>query len=564
MNNKRQPEIIGILLLTLLNHPLWAEILPDRDLAPLDRPTLPEFEEESPAQVLPDLPIIPPQKQQRLSSKITIFVKQFKFKGNHVFSDEKLTEIVQNYQNKFINYEQLQEAKNNITRFYYEEGYVNSGAIIQDQPVIDGIITITIIEGKLSQVEVIGNERLPPSYIQKRLKGEKNTVLNSKELQKRLLILQQNPLLEYIQAELGPGIKPGEGILKIKLKEARPYQLQFNFDNHRSPSVGAYRGEIEGWHRNTGFFLADSLYLRYGLTEGLNDYTMEYGLPINHYDTTLSFKIERSDSEVIESPFNQLDIESEADTYAISLSHSLQSFKKHNQSLNLALKLEKTTSKTFLLGKPFSFSPGVINGESTVSIISFSQDWLNRSRDHSLAVRSTLNFGIDALGSTINNDGSPDSKFFSWLGQFQYVKQFLKKQKIIFRTDFQWADQSLLPLKKLSIGGASTVRGYRENLITGDNALISSLEWRIPVRQLPISKVLEIALFADYGRAWQADSSTLDLEKIYSIGLGLHWNPHKKLHTQLYWGHALRDIPKQGDKNLQDNGIHFEVSFRIM
>lgn len=525
-----------------------------------------------------DLPIIP-QEYMQLSAVVNIKVKQFKFDGNHVFSANELARVTQPYLNINLSPEQLQQVKNEITHYYINKGYVNSGAIIPDQQITDGIVTIKIIEGTLAQVEVTGNDSIRSAYIENCLLSTRGATLNINKLQERLQMLHQNPLFKRLDAELTPGVKLGKSILKINVYEARPYQLQFNFDNHRSPSVGSYRGEVEGWYRNfTGLFgkgWGDTVHFRYGLTKGLNDYSLGYSFPFNPYDTTLSFDIERSDSEVVDSPFNQLNIESEADSYAITLSHSLQRFKELSQSLDLAIKLEKRSSKSFLLSQPFSFSPGVINGESELSVIRFSQDWVKRSRIHVLAARSTLNFGLDALDSTVNEDGSPDSNFFSWLGQFQYVRRlnflespFMNRSKILFRTDFLWANQGLLPLEKLSIGGVSTVRGYRENLITRDNGLIYSLQWHIPVIPVPISKfkripedgLLELMFFVDYGRAWNAERGTLDSEEIYSVGLGLHWNPYQHLRTQFYWGYPLRDFPEPEDRDLQDDGVHFKMS----
>jgi len=574
---------LGItVLLCLMNRTLSAQFMPGIDPAPFDRTPLPKTEGSVLPELpkLPELPALPKDDNKKLSSLSKIEVKEFQFDGNRVFSDEELTKLTQPYENKVLSPEELQEVKNKITAYYIQKGYVNSGAIIPDQKITDGILIIKIIEGVLVQVEATGNKRLRTAYIEDRLRYQDNEALELEELQDRLQMLQQNPLFERIQAELGPGVKLGEGILKIHVDEAPPLQLQFHFNNHRSPSVGAYRGEIEGWYRNlTGIFgeksgFGDTLYLRYGLTEGLNDFTVKYDFPLNSSDSTVSLHVERSDSEVVEAPFNQLDVESEADTYAITFRHPL--YQEPEGYFDLSLRLEKRRSKTFLLGQPFSFSPGVRDGVSDLSVIRFSQDWLKRSSVQVIAARSSFNFGIDALDSTVNDDGSPDSKFFSLLGQFQYVRRLnffeserFSRSQIIFRTDFQLANQDLLPLEKLSIGGASTVRGYRENVLTRDSGLISSLEWRVPMMRLPFPGIsqspeeglLEFATFLDYGRAWNADSETPEPKDIYSIGLGFHWNPSKYIHSELYWGHALQtNIPDPDEKDLQDDGVHFEMS----
>ncbi len=573
---RKKPYFIIVLLLSLLNGQLLAQANseeqgtqaePNNPLSVTDDPSTPTLP-------LPTLPNIL-QEEQTLSSVAHIFVKRFQFEGNQVVSTQQLSQLLESYQNRELSAEQLQEAKNQITQYYINHKFINSGAIIPDQKVVDGIITIKIIEGKLSAVEVSGNKRVRTAYIQKRLADKKGVPLNLDILQERLQLLQQNPLFERINAELGPGLSLGEGILRINVDESRPYHFQFNFNNYRSPSVGAYRGEIVGWHHNvTGW--GDTFYARYGygFQHGLKDYNFKYNLPINHYDTAIALHMEHSDAKVVEAPFDRIDIESEADTYALSLTQPL--LKKPNKSFELGLKLEKRQSETSVLDNPFSFPEGGKKGKSNLSVIRFSQDWLNRSRTEVIAARSSFNFGIDAFNATVDN--SPDSRFFTWLGQFQYVRRLdflhnplLQASQILFRVDLQKANEGLLSLEKFSVGGATTVRGYRENQMTRDNGLISSLEWRLPLPFLqwrwsklsrnPEDGIPQLATFIDYGRGWNESSEIPDDPKdIYSVGLGLRWSPSQYINTELYWGHALRDIPEPTDKDLQDDGIHFELS----
>lgn len=527
------------------------------------------------AQATDAVPTLPPlttstTDETLLSALPTVFVSRFIIEGNQVFSDEVLSGVLAPYQNRTITAEELQEARNVLTHYYIEKGYINSGAIIPDQQVQNGEITLQVIEGYLKAVNVDGVSQLRKSYVKKRLAVAEGTALNIETLQEKLQLLQQNPLFKRINAELRPGVELGEGILDVLVTENRPYQLGFRFNNHRSPNIGAYRGELEARHRNlTGW--GDRLYARYGITEGLNDYALEYAVPINAHDTTLAFYLERSDSQVVSDPFSQLKVESRADTYALSVNQPL--YRTPNRTFSLGLKLERRESQTFLLNRPYPFSPGVSSdGISKITVIRLSQDWLDRSREHVIAARSSFNFGIDALGATINDDGAPDSQFFTWLGQFQWVQRVplfneLDTQ-VLFRTDLQLANADLLPLEKFSIGGASTVRGYRENELTRDNAWLVSLEWRVPLTQLRIpglsheaeDGLLQLAPFIDYGRAWNADADTPYPKDIASVGLGLRWAPSQKVWAEVYWGKALRQLPAEEDEDLQDKGWHFELN----
>lgn len=524
---------------------------------------LPDYPAPKPSRPLV-LPPVPPQEEQnRLSARVQVFVREFQLSGNTLFSDEELAQVTQPYEGRQITSEELQEVRRQLTLFYFNRGYINSGAVIPDQKVSEGIVRIQIIEGQLSAIKIAGNDWLRTGYLRKRLALGAKTALNLQQLQQRLQLLQQDPLLDQINAELGPGLKPGEGVLNVRVKEAKPYQGGFIFANDRPPSVGSERGRIYATHRNlTGW--ADSLGVWYGLTEGADDISAFYMLPLTARDTRLRLYFDKSDSSVIEEPFEGLNIESNLETYGIGLTHPV--YQSPQQIFSLGLNLERRRSETFLSGDPFSFSPGVQDGKSNVTVLRFSQNWLDRQLRQVIAFRSTFSVGIDALGATINA-AAPDGQFFSWLGQFQWARRLGEVgYQLIFRTDMQLTPDSLLPLEQFAVGGARSVRGYRENQLVRDNGLVGSLEFRIPLFRLPIPGVsqgaedgrVQLAPFADFGWAWNTDVPTPDPKTLSSVGLGIRWDPHTKLHAQLYWGLGLREIDTT-EHNLQDSGLHFLV-----
>jgi hemolysin activation/secretion protein len=69
---------------------------------------------------------------------------------------------------------------------------------------------------------------------------------------------------------------------------------------------------------------------------------------------------------------------------------------------------------------------------------------------------------------------------------------------------------------------------------------------------------LQIAPFVDIGGAWDIDQDTSSPEIIPSAGIGLRWNPLRKLYAELYWGYAFMDVDNP-DGDLQDHGIHFQI-----
>jgi len=516
---------------------------------------------------------LPPIKTDdtQLSSVAKVFVKKFRTEGNTVFSEKDLAPILSLYENREITAEELQEVKNKTTRFYIDNGYVTSGVVIPDQKLEDGIITLKIIEGRLTQISVSGNSWLRSGYVKKRVElAAGDEPLNINTLQDRLKLLKQDPRIENINANLNPGLKPGQSQLDVGVQEARPYHLSMRFNNHNSPSIGAYRGEFELSHLNlTGF--GDSLTAQYDITEGLDDYSVEYSIPFTRRDSTLTLKVERADAVVVAEPFNELNIESQTKTYSAAMRHPF--FKSLAREIAAELKLEKRESQTRMLmfkEDGFNFSEGVpANGQTTVTVLRFSQEWVDRSLTQVIAARSTFSFGLDLFSPTINNDNLSDGRFFTWLGQFQWLRRFsFLESQILFRTDFRYSNKPLLPVERFSIGGSSTVRGYRENQNTTDNGVVSSLEWRVPIMKLKMPWLskgetdgeFQLCPFFDFASGWNTDRQDPEPRSIYSIGLGARWAVNKDIRAEIYWGKSLRSVTVSGEHDIQDDGIHFQIS----
>jgi hemolysin activation/secretion protein len=480
-----------------------------------------------------------------------IFVRQFQLVGNTVFSSAELRTLIRDYEGHEITAEELQIVKNNLSQYYKDHGYLNAGAIIPDQAIKNGIIILEIVEGHSFTKDTIGSYQLRDYAITRRMQ-----------------ILPQNPRCEPIAAKLRPTFRrTGE---QIRVEETRPYLINFNFNNHRSPELGAYRGEISFIHHNL-VGVNDVFNLCYGHTKGIDDYSLDYAIPIFNRDTMLSIGLGKGESSVQEEPFSQLDVESESENLSLSLRHLF--YKTDQQYLMFFSRLQGIRDKTFLLGRPFSFSPVVRNGESNITLLSVGSEWFYLNRQRMIRPYVSLNFGLDAFNSTINEDGSPDSEFFILFGAFNWTEylQTLDSQ-LSFYTAIQYANHDLLPAAKSAIGGVNTVRGYRENLFSRDRTFHASLEWRVPVTQwhipglskVPEDGIIYLIPFVDYGWGGNVD---LDISSepnhISSIGLGLRWFPSETIEAEVFWGKALRSVNDPDEHDLQDEGIHFELSFQI-
>jgi len=517
------------------------------------------FAQESGPSLLPAQALPLPADKDNLSLKDRVYIKKIRLSGNTKFTENDLAGVTAPYENREVGFEELQTLRHELTLYYVNRGYISSGVVIPDQKVADGTVTLNIIEGVLSKIDIEGNKYFRASYIRDRLALASKPPVNVNELQRALQLLQQDQRIRRINAEFLPGVMPGESNLKVRIEEDRPFKAMLSFSNSRSPSVGPYRGELMLAHQNLSGH-GDVLEGRFGLTEGTGDASLSYAVPVNARDTALKVHFRKTQSTVVEETFKRLDIESRSETYGLTLSHPL--YKTPEQELNFALTGEVLRNMTFLLGQPFSFTETADN-VTHLTVLRFSQEWVTRSQTEVIAARSCFSFGIDAFEATVNTKGA-DGKFMTWSGQIQLMRQLSDAGTlIILKTDMQFADNPLLPMERFSAGGMNSVRGYRENQLVRDNGIVSSVELRLPIiRSAQRGAVLQLAPFIDLGRSWNQGKDTPEPENISSIGAGLRWAVSQKGHFQAYYGRALRKVSNTGH-DLQDEGIHFLFTYQL-
>ncbi len=522
-------------------------VVPAPQPDPLQVPDLPTPTPETPSTDVPD----------------TVTVDRFEFEGNTAFSDAELAAVTHSFTGRPLTFGELLQVEALVTKTYTDAGYVNSGAVIpagQTFPRAGAVVTVQVIEGGIEAIEVSGTRRLRPGYVRSRLAIATKAPLNRERLLEALQLLQLNPLIESISAELQAGTRPEASLLKVQVSEADAFAVDLFADNGRVPSVGSFERGVELRHGNL-LGWGDALALTYTNTDGSNQYEFSYAVPVNPRNGTVRLYGSLTDTEVIEEPFDRIDITGESKYLELSFRQPI--IEKPNREFALGMIGSFQESQTFLLGEKFPLSPGANeDGITRVTAVRFFQDYLSRQPRAVFAARSQFNLGLDAFGSTVNED-APDSRFFSWRGQAQYVRLLAADTLLVLRSDAQLTPNSLVPLEQISIGGLNSVRGYRQDTLLTDNGVFASAEVRIPVLRVPeIKGILQIAPFIDFGVGWNHDSAfkVQGTNTLVGTGLGLIWQMSNRLSARLDWGIPLTDR-EDSDRTWQENGIYFSVRF---
>jgi hemolysin activation/secretion protein len=538
---------------------LPASPLPDERQVPTPAPLPPveDFLESLPNQ-------LPAGKTPESDARFE--VKKFKLEGNTVLEESAVDSIFRKYRDRIIGFADLLELETDLTKLYAAKGYVNSGVVLPIQDVTRGTVVLQAIEGRVETINVQVDGRLKESYVRSRLARGAGQPLNIAELQEALQLLQLNPLIENLNAELSVGGSRDRWILDVAVNQGNPFKPLLFVNNNRTPSVGSFQRGFELNHNNVLGY-ADQFSFVFKNTDGSNDFDTSYRIPVNSLDGTVGLRYRFVDSNIIEGNFEDVDIESQTDELELTLRQPIlrRADGESTKELALGLELSRQTNEVSLEDRPFpELSPGADeNGETKISAVRFFQDWTRRTRKDVFAARSQLSAGVDIFDATVN-DNAPDGKFVAWRGQVQWLRQLKSSSNInlLLRSDIQLSTDDLVSLERFSLGGMDSVRGYRQDALLGDSGILTSAEVRIPFyRWSNNQNSLTAVPFVDFGTTWSnSDDRSQEEDTVASLGLGLRLDLSDTLNARLDYGIPLIEV-QDNDDTLQEKGLYFSLEY---
>lgn len=551
----------------------------ENDFSPSNQPfnvPLPDATLESlppPSELLtPGNEVTEPSPNSVITGQVAI--KDCVVVGSTIFDASDFKAITQRCAGQSLSFSELLEIRSAITKFYVDAGYQTSGAYIPPQVLDDGIVKIQVIEGKLEEIRITGQKRLKPFYIRQRIQSKigRDRPLNINQLLEALQLLQLDPLLDTINAELLAGTRPGTSLLDIKISEARSKHLDINLNNGRSKTIGSFERELQFREDNLIGF-GDGAFISYANTAGSHQIAIGYDVPVNGKNGRISANFSQVWSEVVDPS-----IESEAVQFAgksrnLSLNFRQPIIRKPNQEFALGIGLARRESETIIklnvdCRTNVDIAPEDIILESPqtcliqptkVTELLLTQDWLQRWRSSVLALRSEFGIGLDVVTQESNQE-NVSSQFFSWRGQGQWVKRLGRDRLFLSRANVQVSDGALVSLEKFGLGGLNSVRGYEQDLELVDSGVFVSAEARLPIFRGFDSGVLQVVPFIDAGHGWNFRPETVDSSTMAALGLGLRWEWSDRIAAQFNWGVPLLAIEGQQDSGIDSSQFFFSIT----
>ena len=494
-----------------------------------------------------------------------IAVKKVKIVGSTILNDVELVTISKTLEGQQVTPEQIQKAAQSITQIYADRGYLTSQAVVDPQKIVDGVVTIQVIEGRVEKIEIQGLTNTNPDYVRSRVELGTNTPLNTAKLEDQLRLLRADPIFSDVEASLKSGSQPDSSILVVTVKEANQFGGFAGIDNFSPPAVGSERYGGGLFFRNlsgNGDTFAASYYGT--TTGGSNQYDLSYSIPLNPMNGTLSLRYSPSNYRITQAPFDVLNIRGNNNLFDLNFRQPLVRTSVEEFALSLGYSHQRGQTFAFNdLATPFGIGPEP-DGTSRTSIFKFGQDYTLRDLFGAWSLRSQFSLGTGLFGST--NVTTPSGSFLSWLGQIQRVQSLGTDSLLIGALDLQLSADPLLSSQQFTIGGGQSLRGFRQNARSGDNGIRFSLENRfVALRNEQNAALLQVIPFLDAGAIWNHPNNPNTLPSqnfLAGGGLGLLFTPLDRLNLRLDYAIPFVNLSDRGT-NLQESAFYFSLGYQF-
>lgn len=477
--------------------------------SPGDRDLIRERQErvlEDQQKRLQELQQLPGVKQPALPATPTadescFVINSIQLTGATLIPAVRQRELLKPFEKRCLGSGQLNELLKAITQYYIDAGYVTSRAYLPQQDLADGKLDVLVIEGRLEGLDssaIASDRELAMSF-----PGETGEPLNLRELEQ--LVDQLNRLPSRpAQLELVPGAEVGGSRVQLKGEPTKPWRATLSRHNDGDVSTGEQQWGL-GLDWDSPLGLADQLSLRGGLDAVSDEFrhsdnqSLYYSLPYGWWTFSYSYNQSYYRNQTEGSGF-VFEMDGESRTHTLRAERLLHRDALSKTSVNAGVSHLRTRNY---------IDDALIDVSS--QRLSESQLGFNHGRRIGSAfVNADIGWqrGIGAFDAQREGDpmpGVPVARYNKYSLTLSYLQPFqLWDESFSFDSlaNGQWSEDVLYSPQRISIGGLASVRGFKEQSLSGDSGGYwrNQLRWTRPVTWAPLQPYLQ-----QYGVAFAYD-----------------------------------------------------------
>ncbi len=459
-----------------------------------------------------------------------------RFTESELLEDAALAEVAERYVGRDVTFRDIQRLIEDVNRLYRLEGYITAQAFLPPQEIRDGVLTILLVEGRVGQVRIDGNTYVADDYILNRTNVPLGDVLRIDVLQGQLERFNAREDIR-LSASLAAGEEFGETDVILRAAEPPRTVYQFFVDNSGNESTGQEQAGVLLSHRGIlGSMDRASFYATYA--EGARFADLSYAFPVNRHGGVMSLRYSISTTEVVDGPFDDLDLEGKSTTMAVQFDQPW--IRTYGFGMDLVARASQVDSEGEILGVDYR--------DQRIRQYDAGLRWEFLEPGYQVTLQPMV--GTMRTEDNILDDKTGVAVF---TGTGTWLQRISDNFYSVVMGRWQFADQSqsVPPAGEFQVGGARSVRGYQQGIASGPHGyhVSGEIHW-------PGARWIDPFVFVDHGHVKQVAESS---ESITGVGGGFRWQRGRWLSTELTYGHALDNdiIPDQDDYQ-----IHFRITLQ--
>lgn len=388
-------------------------------------------------------------------------------------------------------------AINKVQNAILAKGYVTTRVMAQEQDLTQGILTLTLQPGRISDIR-FGQPTSWRGRLWNAIPASRGDILNLRDVEQGLENLKRVSSATA-DIEIVPGEQEGASDLRVNWQEKRPVRLSLGLDDSGSESTGRYLGTAT-LAIDAPFAQNDLFYANIGRDMfaqgpyGNRSNTLNYFFPVGYWAFSANYS-DYTYHQNIPNANEVLSYNGKSDNVVVTVSRLLFRNQSHKTTLNMrtyrkhatnsvnGIEIEQQRRRT--AGWELGVNQRSYFGDTTVDA---NVSWR----------RGTGAFGATRAPEEATHSGSARTGVL--LGDVSIHQPFtFVDQSLRYSTTLrgQWSANALTPQERLAIAGRYTVRGFDgEQMLSGERGIVwrNELGWNIR------SRGHELYLALDYGR----------------------------------------------------------------
>ena len=513
--------------------------------------------------VAPDNLIKKPAKPSRpKSGDKTIEVSSFKVVGITLITQEQAQEALKPFTNRQLTLDQIKEAGDALTNLYAQMGRM-AQAVIPPQDVVNGVITIKIIEGKVGNVIIELNKespsRLKSEVIQKFItnSNEPGNLIDLKGLERSLAILNETPGNE-VSGELAEGDKEETTNILVNAKDTGLFAGRVDLSNYGAANTGPAQATAS-LSLNNPSGNGDQATLDVIGSQGSVYGQLRYGLPVGYDGWRVSAGVSALDYKSLSS-YSTTISQGTAQTYGIYSIYALERTARSTKNVIINFENKNYNNQT----------NGIESSNYQLNDLSLGINGTNFIGQAYASWGATATLGSLSINNSnqANNDaqGAATKGTFAKLGFNGSITQPLPidETNLVASIYGQLANKNLNSAEQIYMGGPYGVRAYPVAQGGGAQGAIASVEINHNlIEDLQVGVFFDAGLVQQYVSTynnWQGQTNANNTYSLYATGLSAKYQYEKvQLSGSLAWRVGNNPLYTQSGQQLNTDNMYRSV-----